>query len=191
MANANGGAYALRVLCPVEPARLDSLRSLLARLPAGEASPFATGTTHFGRLVVITAIDDRGRGAPSPEDLSCPYLLVSCTFDGHDPRAYLQSLFERAGPELIEVFGHCIGFPARRAGDPPGGSATGGAVDYLLGNQLPVDLFYAAYPDASVRAVREALELRRRFTGFAVAAQAKPAADLMADFRARFWDLAP
>lgn len=191
MTNTNGQAYALRVLCPVEPARLDSLRSLLARWPAGGASPFATGTTHFGRLVVITAIDAHGRGTPSPDDLSCPYLLLSCTFDGHDPRAYLQSLFDRAGAELIEVFGHCIGFPPRLAGDPAGRSAAGAAIDYLLGNQLPVDLFYSAYPDSPVRAVREALELRRRFIGFAVAAQAKPAADLMADFRARFPDLAP
>jgi hypothetical protein len=197
--NTNGQAYALRVLCPVEPARVDALRDLLTRLGTGEGSPFATGTTHFGRLVVITAIDGHGRGTPSPEDLSCPYLLVSCTFDGHDPRAYLQSVFDRAGPGLIDVFSHCIGFPGRPANGPGGGPGPGGAsggdsgpaIEYLLHNQLAVDLFYSAYPNSSVAAVRSALELRQRFIGFAVASQTKPAAALMADFRAQFPDLIP
>ena len=185
MANSNGRAYAIRILCPVDPARVDALRTCLDALQSGDQSPLAIGTTHLGRLVLISEIADPVRSIPSEEDLSCPYLLLSCTFDGTDPRAYLRDLFTGSASILQTIWSHCIGFPAsiRAAADPEP------AIDYLLKNQLQTDLFFSAYPNATVREICRALDIRTRFIDLAVSAPDHDAEWLMTQFRAQFQDL--
>ncbi len=105
----------------------------------GINSPFSRNNrTHFARFVVIENVTYNGRDPedaikvalsgvnpvlPQPQDnLSCPFLLFVADFDANsgDPAeltAYLKELWATMQPELVDVFGHCIGFQSTVTGD--------------------------------------------------------------------------
>jgi hypothetical protein len=56
---------------------------------------------------------------------------------------------------MDRIFGHCDGYPA-------GGCRDFEAFkEYVRKFQVPTDLFYAAYPEHSVKAVTEALRVKK------------------------------
>ena len=181
MANAAGQAYCLSVLTPVLPARESALCAYLEQLPKGDQGPFwKVGTTHFVRWVVIHQLVYEG--PPQVRDtLGTPCLLFTAVFDGALD-AYLDLLCSTLGTELDAVWGQCVGSPGTR--DVQQFKA------YLRHNQIDATFFYAAYPDASLRKVLEALDLRQRFTEFAIAAQALEPAERLQAFRTSFPSLA-
>ncbi|GAC1375618.1 MAG: hypothetical protein NVSMB32_18480 [Actinomycetota bacterium] len=177
MSNVSGQAYALTLLCPVHPEQAQALKDRLTRLGVDEPSPFAAvGTTHFGRWVVVEQLRCEAPGKPF-EALSCPYLLFSATLDG-DPATYLRALCAASSSVVHDIWRHCIGYPAE-AGDA-------GLVAYLLHNQVRANLFFAAYPTASVAQVHHALDVRRRLIDFAVDAQGMDDDALAEAFRSGF-----
>jgi hypothetical protein len=177
MANTAGQAYALSVLCPVEPQRLDALEEALAALPLGEASPLArVGTTHFARWVVIDQLVYEGDGQ-KPDTLAHPYLLFTSNFDG-GVDDYLLDLCRASLADLHAVWRHCIGCPERRAAKPLAG--------YLRRHSVDTTMFYAAYPKATVADVRRSVLLRQRFSEFAVRSQRLEPNALMRAFHRNF-----
>lgn len=158
--DANGQMRALTVLTPIAPGADEGLRAHLDGL-RGSPSPLARlRRTHFGRWVIVPRFH-RDPAQPKDEDLGCSYLLFTATFDG-PLESYVGELCRELATEAQEIWGRCIGCP-------PGGGAA--LERYLLHNKIPTGLLYTAYPDATVRYVKDCLELRDRTIAFAVRAQ--------------------
>jgi len=157
--------------------RETQLRAALRELGTGPDSPLARmGTVHFGRWVVISRMPGAGRGfrRPAPPGAS---LLFSVSFDG-DRDAFLADLCARLPREADRIWSHCVGYP--------GGSDPASFRAWLLAGAVEASYVIAAYPQATVDQVRDALALRDRVVGFATRAQRMDAAQAAAAFRAEF-----
>lgn len=175
--NISGQAYGLTVLTPIIPGREDGLKRYLESLPYGAGSPLEkTGVTHLSRWVIIPQLIYEG--APQKWDtLGCQYLLFESSFDG-DLRAYLNLLCRTIPMEADAIWGCCVGYP---------GVKDAAAFDaYMRHNQIDCTLFVAAYPDATVAAVRESLAFRESFINFVIAGQKLKATALQQAFWATF-----
>jgi hypothetical protein len=174
--NMLGGQYALTVLTPIEPGAEDSLRAHLESFDA-VGSPLARlPRTHFGRWVIVPEFK------PDPsqrrkDDLDCSYLLFSATFDG-GLDSYLDELGRECSEEAALIWGSCIGAP-----QPARGAAL---KQYLLHNQIDTGLFFAAYPNTTVKQVKASLQDRARTVAFAVRAQAMAPDELYRTFMEEF-----
>ena len=171
-----GQAYALTVLTPIRPGRERELREYLDSLPPSDSPLNRLPRTHFARWVIVPDLPN-DPAQPKEDHLGCQYLLFTSNFDG-PLDSYLDELCERLAPEAREIWGRCVGCP-----DPATGRALKG---YLLHNQIHTGQFVAAYPNATVAAVKAALELRERAIDFAVRAQAMAPAELLRAFREEF-----
>jgi hypothetical protein len=171
--NRRGQAYALTVATPVVPGEEDALRAYLENLTE---SPLARlERTHFGRFVIVPAFHTED-SQPGADPLGCPLLIFSVTFDG--PRdSYLDELCDGLGAEAVQIWGRCVG----------AGSARGAELKaYLRHNQVRTGFFVAAYPDATVPAVRRCVALRARMIGFATRSQAMRPSQLRRAFADEF-----
>jgi hypothetical protein len=177
MSNRSGQAYALTVLTPIKVGREAALREHLDGLPGGAESPLAkVAGTHFARWVIIPQLVYEG--PPQQRDeLSSQYLLFTSNFDG-GLDAYLDELHRRLAPEAEAIWGECAGFPGTGDGDAFKG--------YLRRNQLDTTFFVAAYPNATLPEVLDALSLRERLIAFAVRGQGAHPPSLHASFRETF-----
>jgi hypothetical protein len=167
-------ARPITLMCPVEPGSVDSLKATLAAL-AGEDRCILrrTGTTHFGRWVVIERLRDED-GLASSDELSVPYLLFTSNIDGTRHR-YLRKLVEVSPQAMHRIWSHCIGYPL------PAGDAA--LVDFLSGMQIRTNLFFSPYPRASVRKVSSVVSLRKSFIDFAVRTDGMAADSVVDEFR--------
>lgn len=174
--NQAGQMYALTVMTPVVPSRARTVLKTIDDLPR-RPSPFARlGAAHFARWVFIPDfVGDPSQ--PKPEHLPAPYLLFSATFDG-DRDAFLDDLTTRLAVEVDAIYGCCIGAP-----DPPRGELLQA---YLRHNQVQTGLFFAAYPEATVQMVTDALTVREKVTRFAIRAQGMSPEDLRDNFLREF-----
>ena len=168
----SGQAYALMVMTPIVPGEEAALREYLEGLPQ-DGSPLERLTrTHFARWVIVPDFVHEPE-QPSEDPLGCQYLVFTSNFDG-ELDSYLDELCERLAPEAREIWGRCAGCPE---------GAEGAALKaYLLHNQIHTGLFVAAYPDATVARVRQALRVRQRLIDFAVRSQGLSAAELKSAF---------
>jgi hypothetical protein len=87
-------------------------------------------------------------------------------------------IWAKAGSRPREIWGCCIGAPR-----PARGAALKA---YLEHNQIQTGLFFAAYPTASVAAVKEALSVRAKTIAFAVGSQGMDPAALQKAFIEEF-----
>jgi hypothetical protein len=153
----------LLTLTAIEPGRSESLREYLESLPLGVDSPFASlEQAHFARFVVIPQLIHISPPPEKPDTLKNEYLLFSADFDGSLDR-FLDAICDSMAAEADAAWGHCVGYPG--TGDR---SSFKG---YIRHNQIDTTMPFAAYPDATVNEVREALGLRARLTAFAIRAQ--------------------
>jgi hypothetical protein len=90
----------------------------------------------------------------------------------------LNDLTTRLAAEVEAIYNCCIGAPEPARGEP--------LQAYLRHNQVQTALFFAAYPDATVQMVTDALGLRERLSSFAVRAQGMSPDDLWDGFRREF-----
>ncbi len=178
MPNVIGQAYTFMALTAILPGRTDSLREHVESLGVGAESPFARlEQTHFARFVIIPQLIDLGPPPATRDTLKNEYLLFSTDFDGPLER-FLNGLCEGMAEEADRVWGHCVGYP---------GTADRAAFErYMRHNQIDTTFPFAAYPDATVAEVREALELRTRLIDFAIRAQAMDPASLHEAYRQEF-----
>ena len=174
--NELGQMYALTVMTPVDPSRVDSVEGVLSALPR-RPSPFArVRSVHFARWVMMPDfVTDPSQ--PAAEHFPAPYLLLSATFDG-SLDAFLAELTTQLPGETEAIYRCCIGAPEPAQGAP--------LQNYLRHNQVETGLFFAAYPQATVDAVIQALSLRQRVIDFGIAAQGMPPEDLLDAFRREF-----
>jgi hypothetical protein len=176
--NVVGQAYAFQALTPILPDALDALRAYLEGLREQGPSPFRRlPRTHMARWVILTDFfTDPAWKQRHSDHLEVPYLLFTSNFDG-GLDSYLDELVSELAPEAAQIWGRCIG-------SPPAGGAKLKA--YLLHNQIDCGFCYAGYGDSTVAQVRAALDLRTRFTEFAVRSQGMSAADTQAAYRREF-----
>jgi hypothetical protein len=175
--NRSGQAYALTVLTPILPGQKAPLDEYLRSIPPADSSPFIrAGGTHFARFVILDHLVFEG--PPQKRDeLKSDYLLFESNFDG-DLDPYLEKLRVSCGSESDAIWGKCVGYP--------------GIADavrfraYFHHNQIDTNYFSAAYPNASVGDVLEALALQRRIVDFGIANQDAGAAELQRAFRESF-----
>jgi hypothetical protein len=163
MADARRQARALTVIAPVSRGRESQLRSVLERLPRDQASPLSRlPGTHFARFVIVPGSGDSER------------LVFSANHDSL-PGSYLEEIRVRMPGEADAIWGNCDGYP--------GAGESASFVRYMERHRIRTGLLVAAYADATLREVREALDLRRRLIDFAPRAQEMSADELQAAFR--------
>ena len=134
-----GQVTELTVIAPLKPGAAASLRQVLGALQVSPDSPIKQiSTIHFARWVII---DNDQR------------LLFTSNFDGSWD-TYLRDFSQKTPDGMDRIFGHCDGYPA-------GGCRDFEAFkEYVRKHQVPTDLFYAAYPETSVKGVLEALRVK-------------------------------
>jgi hypothetical protein len=173
--NTAGQMYALTVFTPIAADRVAQLTDVLAGLPK-QPSPLARlGATHFARLVIIDNF--RRESGQAADDLPTPYLLFSATFDG-TLDAYLDELTQTLATEADQIWGCCVGAPQPASGPQ--------LKAYLQHNQIRTGLFFAAYPQADVATVTDALSIRQKTIDLAVRGQGMPPDDLRRAFLEEF-----
>ncbi|MBA3946557.1 MAG: hypothetical protein H0X37_18585 [Herpetosiphonaceae bacterium] len=127
----------------IKPGSVDKLRAVLAHLgDPSRVSPITLiSTIHFARWVII---DNDTR------------LLFTSNFDGSWDD-YIDEFIEKAADGLDAIWSNCEGFP-------DGGSRNRDAFKaYVRGHQFTADLFYSAYPDATVKNIGKALRVEKSF----------------------------
>lgn len=134
-----GQVTELTVIAPLKAGAAASLRKVLNGLQISPDSPIKKiNTIHFARWVIF---DNDQR------------LLFTSNFDG-SWEGYLRDFSQITPAGMDLIFGHCEGYPA-------GGCADFEAFkQYVSQHQVPTDLFYAAYPESSVKAVLNGLRVK-------------------------------
>lgn len=99
-------------------------------------------------------VDDR----QAEEALNYDYLFFLSTFNG-PWGPYIDAFADVLANALDAVWFWSVGYPGARPVTP--------LKAYIVRNQVESDHFYSAYPGASVRDVRAALQLRRELLHFA------------------------
>jgi len=129
----------LTVIAPLKAGAAARLRQVLVSLQINPDSPIKQiDTIHFARWVIF---DNDTR------------MLFTSNFDG-SWETYLRDFSVKTPQGMDAIFGNCEGYPA-------GGSADFEAFkQYVRDHQVPTDLFYAAYPESSVRSVKKAIEVK-------------------------------
>lgn len=136
-----GQVTELTLIANLTPDKVPAYKAILAR---AQASPNGAlfkkiPTIHFARWVVF---DNDTR------------LLFTSNFDG-SWEAYIRDFSVQAPDEMDAVFNACEGYPEKGSRDFPA------FMQFVRDHQVPTNLFYAAYPDASVKAVLKALAVKK------------------------------
>lgn len=140
-----GQVTELTVIAPLKPGAATALRQVLNGLQTSPDSPIKKiNTIHFARWVIF---DNDTR------------LLFTSNFDG-DWVDYLRDFSQITPQGMDRIFGHCDGYPEGGCADFEAFRA------YVRKYQVPTDLFYAAYPESSVHAVLQALEVKQLVDDF-------------------------
>jgi hypothetical protein len=176
-ANILGRSYLFASLTAILPGREQELRDYLELLPPAAESPLArVAGVHFGRWVIVSSLVYFGPPAER-DDLKNAYLLFAAAADGPLER-FLDALCDGMPEEADAIWGYCVGYP---------GSENRDAFHrYLRHNQIDTQLPFAAYPEATLPEVLEALELRVRLIDLAVRAQELDALSLQQAYREAF-----
>jgi hypothetical protein len=175
--NVAGQSYALTVLTPIIAGHEIQLRAHLRSLSTGDGSPFArVPRTHFARWVIVP--QPAFQGPPMrPDPWKSQYMLFTSCFDG-GLSSYLHHLGTLMGEDADRVWSHCVGYP---------GSADPAAfARYLHHNQIDTEVYFAAYPDATVADVRRSLARRDQLLEFVLATQGADDAELHRRFQETF-----
>ena len=140
------GTQALTALTPIVPGRRAPLQQVLAavqdRIASGGPTPLdEIGTVHFARWVVLADGQDGGQ------------LLFTTNFDGPWDD-YIEDFAARSAQSFDAIYSNCVGWPERGAQDIDAFKA------YVRQHQVPEDVYYRAYPMATVRQVKAALKLK-------------------------------
>lgn len=135
------------------------LRKVIANIPVGDDSPFASvAGTHNGRWVVVdTAATDSATLRAG--GLDAPLLMCSAVID-REPAEWVDELLRVLGPRADDIWSHCPDWPTVHAE----------RVEYLVSRATPSSLDFATW-DEPVERIREALCLRNRIAAFAVRTQ--------------------
>lgn len=140
------GTQPLTALTPIIPGHRGQLQQVLAtlreRIAAGGPTPLdEIGTVHFARWVVLP--DDRDGGQ----------LLFTSNFDGPWDD-YIADFAAQSAASFDAIYSHCVGWPPLGARDVDAFKA------YVRAHEVDADVYYRAYPMATVQQVRAGLKLK-------------------------------
>lgn len=140
------GTQPLTALMPIIPGRRAQLQQVLKmlgdRIAAGGPTPLETiGTVHFARWVVLPDEHDGGQ------------LLFASNFDGPWDD-YIEDFAAQAAQSFDAIYSNCEGWPAGGATDVEAFKA------YIRKYELVADVYYRAYPKATVQQVKAGLKLK-------------------------------
>ncbi len=143
MADKIGQVTALTLITLIKPGQAPSLRQVLEGLQILPDSPIKRiSTIHFARWVII---DNDTR------------LLFTSNFDGTWER-YLKDFSELTPEGLDRIWSHCEEYPGARPYEP--------FSQWVKKYQIPTTLFYAAYPELTVKEVLRTAAWKRKFDQF-------------------------
>ena len=180
--NVVGQAYALTVLTPIIAGHEIALRAHLRGLATAAGSPLAkVPRTHFARWVIVP--QPAFEGPPMrPDPWKSQYLIFTSCFDG-ELGSYLEDMRTLMGDAADGVWSHCVGYP---------GSHDAIAFPrYLRHNQIDTEVWFSAYPDATVSRIRESLALRDKVLDFTIVTQGLDDAELYRRWQREFGASAP
>ncbi len=144
------GTQPLTALTPIIPGHRAQLRQVLAelarRIGSGGATPLdEIGSVHFARWAVLATGHDAGS------------LLFTSNFDGPWDN-YIEDFAAKSAPTFDAIYSHCQEWPPSGARDVDAFKA------YVRKYEVQADVYYRAYPMATVRQVRSALRLKAATT---------------------------
>jgi hypothetical protein len=188
MANKNGRAYGLTLLCPIlqglpkkAPEGMNDqsyaalIRLQLQQLTLNEDSPMArVPNTYLSRLFVLDDVPFQGRPALL-EHLKSSYLVFSSNFHG-ELEDYLSGMWREIEPEIRAILQYCVGF------DRVTNVTT--FIEYIKACQVTTTFFFNGSSDEPLETQLKSLYLKQEFSKFAFANQGKSSADLQEAFRA-------
>ena len=173
----NGQAYGLTMFSAITPGRSAALAAYIDTWQDGAASPLARiRQLHCSRVHILDELVYQGK-PQVPEPLNSSYLIFTASFDG-GLEEFLDDLIAELPAEADALWGHCVGYPG-----------TDDEVEFkrwIRHNQIDNHYFLGHYPWATVREVRQGLELRERVAAFAAKAQGMDAGDLQLAFVEEF-----
>ncbi len=138
-----GNITELTVITPIIEGRSETLRQVLQGIQISPDSPIKKiSTIHYARWVIF---DDDTR------------LLFSSNFDG-TWKDYLEDFVNLIPDGLDAIWGNCVGYP--------GATPFEGFANYVHDHQIKTDLFYAAYPEVTVKHVIKALDWEQKTNDF-------------------------
>ena len=145
------GTQPLTALTPITPGRRAALQQVLAavqqRIASGGPTPLDDiGTVHFARWVVLPDGDDGG------------HLLFASNFDGPWDD-YIEDFAARSAESFDAIYSNCVGWPERGSRDIDAFKA------FIRKHEVRADVYYRAYPRATVKQVRAALKVRAALNG--------------------------
>jgi hypothetical protein len=176
--NKTGGVYSLTVFTPIQHGHEEAVREVIENLPMGPESPLARlDTLHLSRLQIFDHLIYQGPRQRHRDTLKSQHLVFTSSFDG-DLDPYLETICLRLGAEADSWWGHCVGYPG--AADPAAFKR------WIRAHKVDSSLFASAYHGATVKQVREALDVQQRLVAFAAEAQGMEPGELQERFRATF-----
>lgn len=138
-----GQVTELTVISPIIKGREENLRQVLKGIQVSPDSPIKKiSSIHYARWVMI---DDDTK------------LLFTSNFDGTWEK-YLRDFVNLAPEGLDLIWNNCV--------DYPGAVPYEGFAKYVRKYQVKTELFYAAYPAASVKNVLKALDWEEKTMAF-------------------------
>lgn len=140
------GSQPLTALTPIIPGRRARLQQVLAalreRIAAGGPTPLdEIGTVHFARWAVL------------PDDKDGGQLLFTSNFDGPWDD-YIADFAAQSADSFDAIYSNCVGWPERGARDVDAFKA------YVREHEIDADVYYRAYPLATVQQVKAGLRLK-------------------------------
>lgn len=140
------GTQPLTALTPIIPGCRAQLQKVLTalqeRIASGGPTPLEDiGTVHFGRWVLL------------PDDQDGGQLLLTTNFDGPWDD-YIEDFAAQAAESFDAIYSNCVGWPERGSRDIVAFKA------YIRKHEFPADVYYRAYPMATVQQVKAALKLK-------------------------------
>jgi hypothetical protein len=179
MANENGKAYGLTVLCPIRDDKHEdrsfaaTIRERLHNLPVDEKSPMAkVPNTYLCRFFVLDDLSYQGKPALS-DHLQSKYLVFVCELHGQLD-VYLQGMWKNAEGTIRSVWEYCIGFEGIEKAEE--------FVSYIKRCQVTTTFYFNGSTDESLAEQLKALYLKQEFGKFVRANQGKRPADLQKAF---------
>jgi hypothetical protein len=134
-----GQVTAMTVIAPIIPGMADKLKQVLQGIHASTDSPIKKiNTIHYARWVII----DNGTR-----------LLFTSNFDGNW-MDYLTDFVEKGEKGLNAIWSNCV--------DYPGATPIDRFIAYVQAHEVNAELFYAAYPDATVSQVQKGLRVQKQ-----------------------------
>ncbi|MGH4008654.1 MAG: hypothetical protein ACRDTH_10960 [Pseudonocardiaceae bacterium] len=140
------GTQPLTALTPIIPGRRAQLQQVLTvlreRIASGGPTPLEDiGTVHFARWAVL------------PDDQDGGQLLFASNFDGPWDD-YIEDFAAQAAESFDAIYSNCVGWPEGGARDIDAFKA------YIRKHEFHEDVYYRAYPMATVQQVKAALKLK-------------------------------